>query len=319
MGKCCLKSVISIAIIVVILVVSVVVVLNMTPTKLGLADKEVFSGKTIRELGLADTSVLNIIRSLKGFINPPTDDIVKNGYDQEDEQNAESNFENSNLPQDGDGDINYVSVATSEVIYDNEYLLTYSDTTIAYIFHSIVNDVSEDTSDDGLAFLKQIKGDIEEVTITKEGDQTDLRIIVSVDLTPFKTQIQNALGSLASFFPLPNTAYIVSYSTMSADENGIITTTSQSLKINDTDNALSQAIFSVLAQATENAGVQTDEEFINSKVGDAFSLVIKNLGKVGTASVDTSGIVQANTKNLGTEGISNHQLTLITNTTEIVE
>jgi len=224
---------------------------------------------------------------------------------------------NSNLPTDNEGDIDYVSIANAAVIYDNEYLLTYDDTTIAYIFHSMVTGAYEASDDeDSMEFLRKIGADIKEVTIAKDTEGTTLRVVIKIDLTSLKTQIQSALGSVASYLPVPSSVFIVSYSTLTADENGLIVTTGSSIKINDTDNAVSAAIFSVLASEAENQGGESDTALINDKMGEAFAVVIKHLGKVGTANTDTNGIVVPGTKVLGETGVSDHALTLITNTEE---
>lgn len=315
MGKCCLRSVIGIVLVIAIIVIAAVAVLNMTPAKLGFADTKIMGEQSLRDLGFADTSIWNIIKSIKSFAKVDEKAIVTNGYDTTlDKESADSNLANSNLPKDGEGNIDYVSIASGNVIYDNEYLFTYSDTTIAYIFHSMITSANSSAEGDSMKYLRDINADISEVTITKDGENTNLRIVVKIDLSSLKTKIKSSLGGAANLLPIPDKVFIVSYSTMTATDEGIITTTGQSIKINDTDNAISAAIFRVLANEAEDRGAQTDTEFVNGKVGAAFSEVISHLGKVGIADVDTNGIVIASTKQLGAGGIFNHSLKLITNT-----
>lgn len=320
MGKCCLRTLISIVIVIILIIVAITALLNMTPTKLGIADTKLIGEKTLRDFGLADTSLIDIIKSIRQFTTPDEAAIVTNGYSEaEDAPHAESNLSNSNIPTDTDGNPDYLSITENPVMYDNEYLLNYDDTTIAYIFHSMIASASEQAEqedEDSVEFLKEIGADIREVTITKNGDTASLRIVIKISLASVKTQVQNALGSAASYLSIPDAVFIVSYSEMTVDSNGLIVTTGDSIKINDVDNAISDAIFNVLAAEAENQGADSDTAIVNNKMGEAFAVVIKHLGKVGTADVDINNIVIADTKVLGTAGLLDHKLTLITNTAE---
>lgn len=315
MGKCCFRSIIGIVIVLVLIIVAVVVVLNMTPAKLGFADIKIMGEMSLRDMGFADMSIINIIKSIKALTKVNEDTIITNTYDEEkDSPKAEANFANSNISS--EGNIDYLAIAKSPVLYDKEYLLTYDDTTVAYIFHSMIADAAQNNEDDSVEFLRKINADIKEVTISKTQSSTSLRIVIKINLEPLKAEITQALGNVASILPIPNAAYIVSYFDLSADENGKIITVGKSIKINDTDNALSDAIFGVLATKAQNAGEEGSKDTVMNKMGEAFCTVIKHLGIVGTASVDEQNVVILGSKVLGNSGIYDHKFTLITNTAE---
>jgi hypothetical protein len=316
MGKCCLKSLLGIVLILAIIVIAGVAIINMTPAKLGIADRVIYADQTFTDLGLADTSILDIVKSIQDFGNANKSTIVTNPYLEEtDKPKADSNLADSDLGDDGNGNIDYSNILINPVLYDNEYLLTYDDTTIGYIFHSIVTDTAI-SNEDSLSFLKNIDSDIEEVSIIKGEDSTTLRIVLSIDLASIKAQIKSTLGSYSNYISIPEVVYLVSYSTITADDSGKLVVTPNSLKINDTDNIVSQTIFSILAAKAENTTGTTDTDIINNKIGEAFAIVISNLGSIGTADVDSNNIVIASTKELGNIGIIDHGFTLITNTLE---
>lgn len=328
--KGCIKGLIGLVVAIVLLVVVVVVLLNvLTPATVGLADIEVYNGQTLRDMGLADVKFIEIYKLFKSIMNPNDEAIVKNGYNAETEKAASyDNLADSSLEKKENGEIIYTSLLSEPAIYSSELLLTYNDTTLGYIFNQMIQQGVAEGSEsseasDGISFLKEINATIREVTLTKTDGGATLRMVLSVDISSFKTQIEEAIpGGLGKMLKIPDTVYIVSYLDLTVGEDGVIVCTSRDLRINDADNAIATAIFKVLASqassATEgevSAEDASDTIVINEQIGNAFSTVVSNLGKVGTASVNASGKVTGD-KVLGNGGLYNGKLTLITNTAE---
>lgn len=321
---CIGRLLISLLIVIVVIVAVGAILVNMTPDKLGFADIELFDGKTLRDLGLADIKLIEVFKLLKSMLKPNEAEIVTNPYVEETEAtNSTSNLENSNIAKDENGKPDYTTIVTDPVVYDKEYLISYSDTTLAYIFNQMIvggMEAGEENaeSEDSVEFLRELKAKMEEVTITGTGADAKLRIVASMDISSIKAEVEGAVGGLASIIPIPEKIFIVSYSAITADANGYVVVTGESIRINDAESQIADAIFKVLGEKAEE---QTGESIegngqnqVNKTIGEAFSSIIKNLGRVGTATVDADNVVV--TKTLGAGGISEHKITLITNTNE---
>lgn len=319
---CLLKFLITIIVIIALIAVAAIVVINLTPEQLGLADIEIYEGNTLRDLGLADIKLKDLYGELMAILEPDPDKIITNGYDEKTETSkANGNLENSSVKIKEDGTPDYSSIIEEPLTYDKEYLIEYKDTTLAYIFNAVIADSSDNAGDsDSIEFLRSLGIEIDEITVSADGSKYVLRMVASIDLTSIKSDVESALGAVSSYVTLPDRVYIVSYSTVSADEEGKIVTTSRSLKINDADNKIADAIFKVLADKAEEmtdgeVGDVNDADYVNSKVGEGFAEFMARLGKVGTATVDEDGVVQGNVE-LGAKGVSAHKITVITNTAE---
>lgn len=323
---CLLKFLITIVVIVALIAVAAIVVINLTPDQLGLADIEIFDGNTLRDLGLHDVKLKDLYGEFMAIMEPDAEKIVTNGYDKKTETTvASGNVDKSSIKEKADGTPDYSSIVSEPLTYDKKYLLEYKDTTLAYVFNAVIADSADAAEGAGadtesLDYLRSLGIEIDEVTIVAGGATNTLRIVASIDLTSIKSEVETALGALASYVTLPERVYIVSYSEISADADGKVVTVSKSLKINDADNKIADAIFKVLAdkaaEMTEGeAGDVNDSDYVNGKVGEAFSEFMTRLGKVGTATVDGDGVVTGD-EVLGSQGISNHKITVITNTAE---
>lgn len=78
--------------IVLILVIAFVVVINLTPRQLGAQNVKI-DGKTIEEMGIADTKIINIYKSIKSLSAAKEDKIVTNKFDETAEKDkSKDNF-----------------------------------------------------------------------------------------------------------------------------------------------------------------------------------------------------------------------------------
>lgn len=322
-GGCLLKIFIAIVVIAILLVVAAVVIVNLTPDQLGIADIDI-NGTTLREMGLADTKIKEIIRFATDVMNANSSDIVTNPYNAQTEQStADNNLSASVSVTPGEGGYNYTDILTDKVLYDGNYLYEYRDTTLAYLFQQMLDEANSgnaDISNDALDFLNRINGRVEEVSINAAGLGYELRLVVSIDLGSYKTAIESRLPF--RIVRIPDRVYIVSYSDITANSEGELVPAGRSIRINDIESVVADAIFTVIsADAAENVegGEElTGQEAVNRAIGDGFAAVIANLGRVGTADCDEQTRIVTGNVILGASGISSHALTVITYTADDV-
>lgn len=333
---CCLTILIIVLLVAVLIGVSVAVVLNMTPDRLGIADipLDFLGGKTLRDYGLADVKLKEAFKLFKEMMDPDEDKIVLNRFDESvDKPAAQGNVANSSIVKE-DGSYDYSSAVSEKVVYDKVYLKSYLDTTLAYMFDSMISsaetgiEAEGDPDSTGVKFLRDINANVNEVTISASGDGYTLRIVASISLKPLQDELKNALADAKipqSLIKIPDRVYIVSYAAISADGEGKLITVPQDIRINDVENAVADAIFAALADsasdaAGDNAGAieTSDKNAINGEILNAFAAVINNLGKIGTASVQNGDEVAAGSERYGNEGLGDHFLTLITYTADDV-
>lgn len=282
---CIIGPIIVVVVLILAIVIGAVVLVNLTPDQLGIADIELFEGETLRTLGLADVKIKDVFDFIDTIMNPNEDEIVQNPIDNEVEKGkADTAIEGSSVAKKDDGSIDYSSIVTDKIIYPTTQEITYSDTTLAYIFNQMVTDGAE-SSDEAIKFLQDLDAKIDEVTITKNGETWSLRIVASLETQAIAGDINATLDEMGvgGFFSLPDKVFAVSYSTLSLAEDGL-KTESVSLKINDSDSPVSQAIMKALAkkakEATEDSQeVDTSEGAVNNEIGKAFVSVVTNLGK----------------------------------------
>ncbi len=286
---CIITPIIIIAVIIIIAIVGAVVFVNLTPAQLGIADEPIFGEESLRSLGLADVKLKDLYKSLTELLEEPNEgDIVLNPVDTTVESDkADNAVAGSSITFKENGETDYSSIATGKLTYTESKPIDYFDTTLAYIFNQMIHDGVEG-EETAINFLREINATINEVTITKtpESVKADLRIVASIELATLAGDVQAELEEMGvgDIFSLPNKVYVVSYSQMDVVD-GVLVTTSQSLKINDSDNPLSKAIFKALSNKVEEtaqdngATVNTEENAVNNEIGKAFVTVVTNLGK----------------------------------------
>lgn len=322
-GGCLVKIIIAILVIIVLLVIAAVIAVNLTPEQIGIADLDI-GGVTLRELGLADVKFKEMFKLLNGVMNPDVDNIVTNRYDP-DVAKPEADGNLALATNTGDGEFKYSEVLEQTVIYDKEYLYTYSDTTLAYLFQQMLNEAETagaEVNNDAIAFLRDLNAEIDEVTINDlGGGKYELRVVASIDITDFKNEImKNIPAAVARLVTLPDRVYIVSYSDITADSEGQLVTTGKSIRINDMQSVVADAIFKVVAgSATEDIETEEgtiDQNAINDMIGEGFAEVIANLGRIGSADINAETKEVVGNVNFGVSGIKANALTVITYTAQ---
>ena len=306
-----IKFLIALLVIVVILAIAFVVLINLTPRQLHLENVAI-GGKTIDELGIADTKIINIYKSIKSIGKAKESDVVHNGInEEEDSASAKENTKGSTIANADD----YSSVVTTPVVYDARRLVSYDDTTIAYILNNIVQNAKDDSSAE-IKALKDAKIEVKELTIIVDSEGARMRVVSYMDLSSYEGQIKEALGAAANILPIPKQAYLVSEISFTVETNalspslGKLVTAPISISVNgNNDDPVSQAILEVMSSMAGGESIDS----LNGKLGEAISQVVGNLGQVGTATTvgDTNVIVPLS-ENYGMSGVASGTLTLIT-------
>ncbi len=285
--KGCLVSILVIVIVIALLIGGAVFAITRTPRELGIEGTELFEGETFESLGLADERIIDIIKEFGSLAEEPDETkIVLNPVNVEEETAKTEIAVGGSSIENEDGTIDYSQIATGKVIYNEAKYVTYDDTTLAYLFNQMVQDGASE-SDDAIKFLNEINANINEVTVSKTPSDTSLRIVASIELSSFAGELQAELDNLGvgGVIKLPTKVFVVSYSKLAINENGELVTTSESLKINDTDNVLAKAIFKVLGRKANDVAedngqaVNTEENAVNDEIGKAFVSIVTNLGQ----------------------------------------
>ena len=293
---------ITILCIVVIVVVAAVVVVNLTPRQLKLEDLSL-GNMTIEELGIADTKILEIIKSITNIGKVEEDDVVNRPFDSTAEkEKAEGNLDNSSVSEGSLSDI-----LKDKVVYDKRYLLTYQDTTIAYMLDSAIHDAENPS--EAIEVLQDAHISVKEIAITKKDSNGAIRIVAEINLGDFKAQIEDKLGAAKSFLTVPEKVFLVSELDFTIDSNGKMQTTSKSLSINgNNEDPVSKAIIQVVLSNMEE-GMTLEK--LNGYMGSALSEIIYNLGAIGEATVAEGNVVEGE-PTLGIGGIKENAINVIT-------
>ena len=303
---CCITSLIVILLIVAVIAVSLFVI---TPNMINIGDTKIeqLNNKSLNELGFGDLTLFKIIKELVSMKNVKESDVVKNGYDStEESSNTETNF--ANVDGYDKDTFDYTSLATTDGMlkYDNQYLLSYKDTTIAYIFNEIVSSASSDAADSTDADLQKaadLKLNIKELTLTKTTDgDFYMRIVASFDTAPISEQLGESGSSI-----LPENIYLVSNIKTSVDSTGKLVFSDGTIGINgDTNTPTGKAILNMVNE------VYSLEE-MNNTLCNEISTIMWNIGQIGTATADSNNVVTGDIS-LGVVGLYDGKITVITHT-----
>jgi len=281
-GKCCLSIFITLFAIIAILVIALIVLLNMTPAKLHIADKDIINGQSFNDMGLGDTKFIDMIKDLFNLTKDvKEEDMVKNGYNAEEEKTkADSNFAGSSITGE-----DYSSLLNSKVTYSKRGVQSYDDTTLAYIFNK-------------MGVYEQF--DLKEVTIGVKDGVGQLRLVGYIKLEGLDLKI-NAIST-------PSAVYVVANYTFSVSSVGKIVTDDGTIAVNDDpDSILSQLLVNLFMKDDDE---EDGEGSVTAQIGQAFAGVIENLGQVGTATVDGEGNIGNIVYGIG--GVAEHKITVVT-------
>lgn len=295
--RCCMSCLVAIIIVIVLLVTAVVVVLNMTPNKLGFGDTKIINNKSFNEYGLGDIKFIDIIKEFWNMRDVNEEDVVTNGYSEEEESTvAQTALDNSSFTGD-----DYSTLATTDVVYDKQYVIEYNDTTIAYIFNKIISDGVE--LNDNLSDLKKFQIEVREITIYTNSDNTySIRVVVKFNTAAILSQAD--AGPALNI--LPENVYLVYNAPVTANAEGALEIGEGVFTVNgDETTPIFTGLFNIINE------FYPMEELAN-KVADGVETVVGHLGKIGTAEKNANNEAVESTIVLGSSGISEHKITVIT-------
>lgn len=288
-GLGCLgKLLITIVIIVLILVIAWLIIGNMTPAKLGVADTAIINGQTLRDFGLQDTKIKELLSFVMSMQSPPKpENIVTNAPTEQDKTNVEQSMSGSSITNQ-DGSINYGELVNGKVTFAEKKQLTLKDTELAHLFNSVMQVYNQaDTGvNEQLEILQRLNAQFLEVTITNIDNRLVLKSVLSLDISEYVGNIN------IPFIKLSNTLYVtVTNYIDSVSQEGILQLSARTVAVNGQSEQLSALILdNVLNQIAGEAMFSKDD--ICNGVATAFSYGVSNLGKVGTLvdNVENIGI-----------------------------
>lgn len=295
MKKCCFGCLIAILVIVIACVVCGFVVLNTTPLKLGISETDLVGDVSISDLGLENEKLKDLLTALASLNSFEDSSVVTNPYYPSEDQNAIDNLSKSSIYE--AEELNYFTLVAQKATYNQKYMYSYSDRTLAYILNSAINgsipSVNFGVSD----------ATVKEVSITNIGDRGHAKIILSI---PFQTE------SEMNVFEIDHVLFTVEFDFVAnyMDGNLVLYTVDDKFepqtKINDGNIIMTAIIEHQLNQALEG-GMST----VATKTANAFIKVLSNLGKVGTATINSDKVV-VDSEQIGTVGIKNGSISFIT-------
>lgn len=297
-GGCLVKALISIVIIIALLAGAVIWALFQTPARFGLADTEI-QGMTLKEMGLADMKIKDIIAIFINLSNPDESAIVDNPYDPvTDKAGADQKAGTMGIGED-----DYLSlVGDTHVTTTTPELLSFADTEIAYILNSIVQQGSSEVEGEEEAqIIRDMDASIAQVTITK-GTEITIEILLKINISSIKRDLPAIVANR-----LPDAVYLNSINKLTVTEGlyplgGIVSTQSSGIEINGMDGATTAIILNALSSGIEEAEQAEDPaKYFNDTFGAFFQKVVNNMGLVG-----------ASVTNCGPDGVIDHHIKVIT-------
>jgi len=306
MKKCCLRTLIALLIVVVIIAAGIIVLLNLTPAQLHV-DGISLGGNTLADYGLSDVKIIKIIKGARS-LNKKESDVVKNGYDQEQEKSAVAAlFANSNL---SDAE-NYAELLNQNAVFSQRYVRVLNDTTLAYVLDSALRETYPSFA-------------VREVTITKQTADDGssighLRLVAGVDTAAYiPSSVKDTMAKVR--IKLPTYIYVVfdaDFSVFASGENqGKMLFANMDASVGgDKDNVLNDVLIHFIAKT---AGISTSEDgdkaAFSRAIFDKASACINHIGAIGNANASADGVV-AGSITYGMVGVDDHKVRLITYTT----
>ena len=278
------------------LVVTGFVLINMTPNKLKVGDKTVINGKSCNDLGIGDIKIKTMISDFREIKDKKN--VVTNPLNEE-KAKEELNQTYSNLGLMSDGNINFEQLFNNGINNSSTYYYVASDSTIAYILNNSISYFSGDAET-----ITSFKFSIAETSFY--ANKQEMRVVYKVDISEFKDRLESTIPSFVSrFIGMPKEVYLVTYYSVSVTDLGKLELTYKNIYINDVDTPFANAILRSIS--TDDMSL---EEYGN-QLGLAISEAISYLGKIGTATTDSSGNIVSGSETYGISGYQNGKIGLI--------
>ncbi len=280
----------------IVLLIIGIILINMTPNKLKVGDKQIINGKSCNDLGIGDIKIktmindFNDIKDKKNVVTNPIDGSKAN-------EEMDPIFTTFDLITDDKYD--FEKLYSIGLDSHQTHYYEYSDTTIAYILN---NSLSYMQGDAGT--LTDFNFSIAEISFY--GNKKEMRVVYKVDISEFKKNLEKAIPSFVSrFIGMPKEVYLVSYYSVEITSEGTLDLTYKNIFINDVDTPFANAILRSIS--TENDDLAGYGESLGNAISDAISY----LGKVGVAEVNSSNEIVSGTEVIGADGYKNGKIGMI--------
>ena len=278
------------------LIITAFVLINMTPNKLKVGNKEVINGKTLNDLGIGDIKIKTMINDFKDIKDKKN--VVTNPIDEE-KALTELTPTYTKLGLVEDDNINFEQLYTTSICNSNTYYYEASDTTIAYILNNSIKYFTGSSET-----IENYKFEIAETSFY--GSKKEMRVVYKVDISEFKNKLEDTIPSFISrFLGVPKVVHLVCYYDVDVDSFGKLELSHKNIYLNDVDTPFANAILKSVS--TESCSL---EEY-GDQLGDAIEEAIYFLGKIGVASVDETEKVISGSETLGVSGYKNGKISLI--------
>lgn len=282
---------------------SFLVIYNLTPRQLGLSNLSV-ADISIENTKLADIKLCDIYRYFAEFLQATESFNAFNSFDEYDGlKTVNSNLKGSFL----ENESNFSSLLSNKLLYRSNKILTYSDSSLAFIFDNVLkNSFGENGLFDILPF-KEIS--VKEISITCREDTFFFKIVCLVNLSDSIFALKKNLQDNYSFLKIPDEIYFTSNYIMNVDEKGKANFAPIDFIVNNgSENIINESILNLIISET---GADSEYE-LNSKIGEFISNVLFNLGSIGSAERNTSSENADEYFVCGISGISDNKITIIT-------
>lgn len=302
--KCLFKVLIFFVVLIAIVAIAAGVLVTRTPRQLKIQDKAFMGGESFESLGLADTKFIDIYKSYKNLSKIEESDVVHNPYNSTEESpKLHANTQNSDF-----NEAEMSTLATKKIIYNNVYMITYDDTTLAHLTNEAIKQAKG-----GNNTLNNMGFTVNELTIIN--DTKTLRFVVSIDTPEESRKIP--------LVKVPEKIYAVVYLEIQFVD-GKVLLVGKELKINDKDDPVVAAILGKILKNQYGERASTPAEGIKLLMkdsGDQVSEVVNNIGKLGVgtplageAEESTQKKVDPSTITYGLVGVAEHKLSFIGHT-----
>lgn len=276
---CCLTTIIVFVLIIALLCVGLFV---LTPNMIGLGDTVVMDGKTIKDLGLGDVTIFEVLKTLSVLTkqSTPSEVLGEGAYSSNDLNSASNNL---GIQKDGDGNVDYVDIINNGSINQTNATVTLTDKEFAALADDIVECLGENPTQDMDEQLTNLLKNVDIYQLSPEivGNDGDVQLTTTVgisikeilgDTLPSNdnaiTQVVNSLPDtiiVTMTLPLNNTSDGYSF-----DDN----IDPQNVKINGQELPLVNEVINNL----QLADGQTINDMLHGTLGDQISNFLNDWG-----------------------------------------
>ena len=217
-----------------------------------------------------------LVMALSDGLNVDQSEIADDPVQEEHETQVKDKLDQL-LPDQGEGEKDYLSILREPIVTATPEQVVYSPNEIGALCNVMIGQASDSTNAN-LQYLADLNATICQISLQQTDGVKQVKIVLSVDISSMKADIT---ANLPSFIAdrLGDTLYITYVGNLTANE-GVLTSTSQQLVLNNFDQSQSNLVLSVVG-AVAGWSDTNASEYVATTIGEVFDTIINNLGKVG--------------------------------------